>query len=138
MTSRAVVTLQQTVCCVKQALPLRHLGGIAFCPLLWRDSQRPDHPVEVHLHLARQVTQFPKVSEEDSPDTHAVLLGLLDRLTASHLRFLTMWDNPRAGFALHRLPEPRAGMAGSRTQAVDAGLPEMRGRTDFITMLSNA
>jgi hypothetical protein len=76
---------------------------------------------------------------DDAPDadTHAVLLGLLDRLTASHLRFLTMWDDPSAWFAARQLTPPQAGMAGSRMQTVDAGLPEMRGRQDFITMLSN-
>jgi hypothetical protein len=69
-------------------------------------------------------------------DTHAILLGLVDRLTASHLRFLTMWNDPRAWFESHHLTAPQAGMAGSRTLTVDAGLPEMRGRQDFYRLIA--
>ncbi len=70
-------------------------------------------------------------------DTQAILLGLIDRLTLSHLRFLTMWNDPQAWFELHQLTPPVAGTAGSRTQTVDAGLPEMRGRQDFYRLIAS-
>jgi hypothetical protein len=70
-------------------------------------------------------------------DMQAILLGLIDRLTPSHLRFLTMWNDPAAWFALHGLTPPRAAGAGSRTQTVDAGLPEMRGRQDFYRLIDS-
>jgi hypothetical protein len=74
----------------------------------------------------------------DAPDAdmQSILLGLVDRLTPSHLRFLTMWNDPRAWFESHQLTPPQAGMAGSRTQTVDAGLPEMRGRQDFYRQIA--
>jgi hypothetical protein len=64
-------------------------------------------------------------------DMQAILLGLVDRLTASHLRFLTMWDDPPTWFASRGLTPPQAGTMASRTQTVEDGLPEMRDRKDF-------
>jgi hypothetical protein len=73
----------------------------------------------------------------DAPDadTQAIFLNLIDRFTPSHLRLLTLLDNPRAWFAARNIPEPQAAMAGSRTQAVEAGLPEMAGRKEFYNLL---
>jgi hypothetical protein len=75
----------------------------------------------------------------DAPDadTQEILLGLIDRLTKSHLRFLTLWNDPAAWFESHDLEPPQAGLAGSRIQTVEAGMPETRGRQDFIRMLSH-
>lgn len=69
-------------------------------------------------------------------DMQAVLLGMVDRLTASHLRFLTMWNDPPAWFERHQLTPSQAGIAGSRTQTVEAGLPEMRDRKDFYLQIA--
>jgi len=69
-------------------------------------------------------------------DGQAVLFNMLDRFTGSHLRLLTMWNDPAAWFASRDLPPPQAGMAGSRTQTVEAGLPELRDRKDFYMQLA--
>jgi hypothetical protein len=59
-------------------------------------------------------------------DTQAIFLNLVDRFTPSHLRLLALWDDPPAWFSSHNgLTPPVAGMAGNRTQTVEAGLPEM-------------
>ncbi len=74
----------------------------------------------------------------DAPDadTQAIMLSLVDRFTPSHLRLVTLWDHPPAWFARHGLTPPQAAMAGSRTQTVEAGLPEMRGRKDFYLLVA--
>jgi hypothetical protein len=69
-------------------------------------------------------------------DAQAVLFNMLDRFTGSHLRFLTMWNDPPAWFASRGLRPPEAAMAGSRTQTVEAGLPELRDRKDFYLQIS--
>lgn len=75
----------------------------------------------------------------DAPDAdrQVIMLDLVDRFTPSHFRLVTLWDDPPAWFALHGLTPPQAGMAGSRTQTVEAGLPEMRGRTDFYLRVAH-
>jgi hypothetical protein len=74
----------------------------------------------------------------DAPDadTQAMFLALVDRFTPSHLRLLTLWDDPPAWFARHGLTPPQAGIAGSRTQTVEAGLLELRGRQGFYRLLA--
>ena len=42
-----------------------------------------------------------------------------------------------AWFASHGLTPPEAGMAGSRTQTVEAGLAEMKGRKDFCPLIAS-
>ena len=66
----------------------------------------------------------------DAPDadTQAMLLSLIDRYTPSHLRLLTLWNDPPGWFASHHLIPPSAALSGSRTQTVEAGLPEMADR----------
>jgi hypothetical protein len=68
----------------------------------------------------------------DAPDadTQAIMLNLVDRFTPSHLRLLTLWDDPPAWFARHGLTPPEAAFITSRTVTVEAGLPEMKGRQD--------
>jgi hypothetical protein len=70
-------------------------------------------------------------------DTQAVILTLVDRFTPSHLRLVTLWDDPPAWFASRGLPLPEAGMITSRTVTVEAGLPEMRGRKDFYLLIAD-
>jgi hypothetical protein len=74
----------------------------------------------------------------DAPDadTQAIMLSLVDRFTPSHLRLVTLWDDPPAWFARHGLNPPQGVMAGSRTQTVEAGLPEMMGRKDFYLLVA--
>jgi hypothetical protein len=75
----------------------------------------------------------------DAPDadTQAIFLNLVDRFTPSHLRLLTLWDDPPAWFSSDAdLTPPAAGMAGSRTQTVEAALPEMWGRQDFYLLIA--
>jgi hypothetical protein len=69
----------------------------------------------------------------DAPDadTQAVFLSLVDRYTPSHLRLLTLWDDPPAWFESHGY-QPRTDIyQDPRTLTVEAGLPEMAGRSDF-------
>jgi hypothetical protein len=76
----------------------------------------------------------------DAPDadTQAIFLNLIDRFTPSHLRLLTLWDDPAAWFSSHDLKPPSQDvMAGSRTQTVEAGLPEMQGRKDFYLLIAS-
>jgi hypothetical protein len=73
-------------------------------------------------------------------DTQAIMLNLIDRFTPSHLRLLTLWDDPPAWFASHDIPQPApdaAKFAISRTMAVEAGLSEMRGRPDFYLVIAS-
>jgi hypothetical protein len=74
----------------------------------------------------------------DAPDadTQAIMLSLVGRFTPSHLRLVTLWDDPPAWFARHGLNPPQGMMAGSRTQTVEAGLPEMKGRKDFYLLVA--
>jgi hypothetical protein len=69
-------------------------------------------------------------------DSQAILFSMLDRFTGSHLRLLTMWDDPPEWFRAHAIAPPQAAMAGSRTQTVEAGLPELRDRRDFYLQLA--
>jgi hypothetical protein len=75
----------------------------------------------------------------DAPDadTQAIILNLIDRFTPSHLRLVTLWDDPAAWFESHGLPLPQAGMITSRTVTVEAGLPEMKGRKDFYLLVAD-
>lgn len=75
----------------------------------------------------------------DAPDadSQAIILNLIDRFTPSHLRLVTLWDNPPAWFAAHDIPQPTAAFATSRTVTVEAGLPEMRGRKDFYLLVAS-
>src|SRR5258708_9190343 len=67
-------------------------------------------------------------------DTQAIMLGLIDRFTPSHLRLLTLWDDPPAWFASRGLTPPQGVMAGARMLTVEAGLPEMKGRQGFYML----
>jgi hypothetical protein len=70
-------------------------------------------------------------------DSQAILFSMLDRFTGSHLRLLTMWDDPPAWFRARGLTPPQAAMAASRTQTVEAGLPELRDQRDFYLQLAD-
>jgi hypothetical protein len=74
----------------------------------------------------------------DAPDadTQATMLGLIDRFTPSHLRLLTLWDDPPAWFTRHGRTPPQGVMAGGRTLTVEAGLPEMKDRKDFYLLVA--
>lgn len=69
----------------------------------------------------------------DAPDadTQAVFLNLVDRFTPSHLRLLTLLDDPPTWFASTGLTPPQNVMTGPRALTVKAGLPEMQGQEAF-------
>jgi hypothetical protein len=96
-----------------------------------------------HTHQADKISALRNAvinsGAPDAPDadTQAILLNLIDRFTPSHLRLLTLWDDPPAWFEARGLTPPTAGMAGSRTQTIEAGLPEMQGRKDFYTRVAD-
>jgi hypothetical protein len=75
----------------------------------------------------------------DAPDadTQAIFLNLIDRFTPSHLRLLTLWDDPPAWFESHGLTPPTAAYMASRTVTVEAGLPEMQGRKEFYGLIAS-
>jgi hypothetical protein len=60
-----------------------------------------------------------------------------DRFTPSHLRLVTLWDDPPTWFSSHGLTPPEAGFIGSRTATVEAGLPEMQGRKGFYLLIAS-
>lgn len=70
-------------------------------------------------------------------DTQAIFLNFVDRFTPSHLRLVTLWDDPPTWFSSHGLTPPEAGFIGSRTATVEAGLPEMQGRKDFYLLIAS-
>jgi hypothetical protein len=70
-------------------------------------------------------------------DTQAIILNLIDRFTPSHLRLVTLWDDPPAWFASHGIPLPQGAFATSRTVTVEAGLPEMQGKKDFYMLIAS-
>jgi hypothetical protein len=73
----------------------------------------------------------------DAPDadTQAMFLNLVEQFTPSHLRLLTMWNDPGAWFALHGLTPPAGALAGAMAEVVEAGLPEMKGRQEFYGLV---
>jgi hypothetical protein len=73
----------------------------------------------------------------DAPDadTQAIFMSLVDRLTPTHLRMLTLWDNPPAWFTSRGLPGPAS--SGSRVRTVEAALPELQGRGKLITLIAS-
>ena len=73
----------------------------------------------------------------DAPDadTQAIFMSLVDRLTPTHLRMLTLWDNPPAWFTSHGLPGPTS--SGNRMRTVEAALPEMQGRGPLIALIAS-
>jgi hypothetical protein len=75
----------------------------------------------------------------DAPDadTQAIILNLIDQFTPSHLRLVTLWDDPPAWFASHGIPQPQGAFATSRTVTVEAGLAEMQGRKDFYMLIAS-
>lgn len=50
---------------------------------------------------------------------------------------LALWNDPPAWFAAHNLTPPAAFSGASRTQTVEAGLPEMAGKQDFYLRIAN-
>lgn len=75
--------------------------------------------------------------EAPDADTQAIFLNFVDRFTPSHLRLVTLWDDPLAWFSSHGLIPPEGAFAGTRTATVEAGLPEMRGRKDFYLFIAS-
>jgi hypothetical protein len=96
-----------------------------------------------HTHQAEKIEALRNAvlnsvaSDAPDADTQAIILDLIDRFTPSHLRMVTLWDDPPAWFASHGIPLPQAGFATSRTVTVEAGLPEMQGRKDFYMLIAS-
>jgi hypothetical protein len=96
-----------------------------------------------HTHQAEKIEALRNAvlnsADPDAPDadTQAIILNLIDRFTPSHLRLVTLWDDPPAWFASHGISQPAAAFATSRTVTVEEGLPEMRGRKDFYLLVAS-
>jgi hypothetical protein len=96
-----------------------------------------------HTHQEEKITALRNAvlnsvaADAPDADTQAIFLNLIDRFTPSHLRMLTLWDDPEAWFESHGLTPPQGLMAGARTLTVEAGMPEMRGRKDFYLLVAS-
>jgi hypothetical protein len=96
-----------------------------------------------HTHQAEKIEALRNAvlnsvaSGAPDADTQAIILNLIDRFTPSHMRLVTLWDDPPAWFASHGIPQPQAALATSRTVTVEAGLPEMQGRKDFYMLIAS-
>jgi hypothetical protein len=96
-----------------------------------------------HTHQAEKIEALRNaVLNSVSPgapdaDTQAIILNLIDRFTPSHLRLVTLWDDPPAWFASQGIPQPQAAFITKRTVTVEAGLPEMQGREDFYLLVAS-
>jgi NAD(P)-dependent dehydrogenase (short-subunit alcohol dehydrogenase family) len=67
-------------------------------------------------------------------DTQMMFLRWADEFTGSHLRLLTVLNDPPRWFADHNLTAPDLYMGGP-IHIVEAALPEMAGRRDFSNQL---
>jgi hypothetical protein len=67
-------------------------------------------------------------------DTQMMFLRWVDEFTGSHLRLLTVLNDPPRWFADHNLEPPNL-YAGARLQMVEVALPELAGRRDFYDQL---
>jgi hypothetical protein len=75
--------------------------------------------------------------EAPDTDTQAIFLNFVDRFTPSHLRLVTLWDDPPAWFSSHGISPPEGAFVGSRTATVETGLPEMQGQKDFYLLIAS-
>jgi hypothetical protein len=92
---------------------------------------------QVKIDALRNAVLNSALPDAPDADTQAIFLNLIDRYTPSHLRLLALWDDPPAWFKSHGLTPPTAAMTGSRTQTVEAGLPELAGKQDFYLRVAN-
>jgi hypothetical protein len=96
-----------------------------------------------HTHQAEKIEALRNAmlnsvaSGAPDADTQATMLNLIDRFTPSHMRMVTLWDNPPAWFASHGIPQPQAAFTTSRTVTIQTGLPEMHGRKDFYMLVAS-
>lgn len=122
----------------------QRLGGLTLESLVG-DDRFTDAVVSAtrtveHTHQAEKIKALRNavlnsaVPGAPDADTQAVILNLVDRFTASHLRVLTLWDDPPAWFELQRVPPLTS--SGSRALTVEAALPEMQGRRDFTMLIA--
>lgn len=74
----------------------------------------------------------------DAPDAdaQAMFLSLVDRYTPTHLRLLTLLNDPVAWFDSHDLIPPTPAIAGAMAEVVEAGLPELKGRQEFYGLVA--
>lgn len=70
----------------------------------------------------------PDVREDET----AILLDLLDTLTATHLRLLQLFSNPRAWYAATGTPEPNL-LMGGRSRVVEDAYPELARDSTLLT-----
>lgn len=68
-------------------------------------------------------------------DTQAVIMGLIDRFTPSHLRLVTLWDDPPPWFASHGIPQP-PGRHDHQPDGHGGGRPARDGRPPPALWLS--
>jgi hypothetical protein len=74
----------------------------------------------------------------DAPDadTQAMFFSMADRYTPTHLRLLTLLNDPVAWFGARGLDPPPSAIAGAMTEVVEAGLPELKGQQEFFALVA--
>jgi hypothetical protein len=91
---------------------------------------------EEKLAALRNAVLNSVASDAPDADTQAMFLNLVDRFTPSHLRLLTMVNDPVAWFELHGLTPPAGAVAGALAEFVEIGLPELKGRQEFYGLVT--
>jgi hypothetical protein len=96
-----------------------------------------------HTHQEEKITALRNAVlnsvAQDAPDadTQAMFLSLVDRYTPTHLRLLTLLNDPVAWFDSRGLTPPTGAIAGAMAEFVEAGLPELKGRQEFYGLVAS-
>ncbi len=74
-----------------------------------------------------------------APEEHVQLMFVrfIDEFTTLHLHLLAYLRDPPGWFDAHSLARPTPGLSGSRSQILEAGLPELSGRKDLYMQAVN-
>jgi hypothetical protein len=89
------------------------------------------------LALLRNAVVNSVMPDAPDDDTQQLFFDLLDRFTPTHVRLLSLLNNPPGWFDRHGIAQPTTTM-GSKTVIIEAGMPELAGRKDLIDRYAGA
>jgi hypothetical protein len=125
----------------------RRIGDLEFEKLadspIFVDAVVTTSRIVEHTHQEEKIAALRNAVlnsvKPDAPDadTQAIFLSVVDGYTPSHLRLLTMLDDPHDWFSRHGLALPLAETGGTQDMSVEEALPELHGRQDFYRLLAN-